>query len=422
MSWLGRLFAAPESKASRAWSTHIMGLGRAQWSPRNYGAFSREAYQTNVIAYSAINRIAQAVSSIEWLVEVSGTTTDGHPMLDLLRRPNPAQSGVAWWHTRVGYFLLSGNLYDEMVLDSRGRPGELWPLRPDRMSIIQGSRGLPAGYEYRMDNKNRVRFAADPITGEGPILHTKTFNPLDDWYGMSPVEASAYSVDQHNESSSWIQSLLQNAARPSGAMIVDKEQHLSDEEFLRIKREVEEKYSGAANAGRPMLLEGGLDWKAMGFSPMDMEILKTKEGGARDISLAFGVPPLLLNIPGDNTYANYREARLGFYEDTVLPFIRFQISNLNHWLGPYYGGARLRPNIDKIEAIADKRTKMWEMADSSDDLTLNESRAIKGYDPLPEPLGSMLMAEVRAQAKGGQESEPDESVEEVMREAAFGSR
>ncbi len=414
-----RFFPKLFTKASRALSLHFTSLPTAQWKPRNYTAFAKEAYQFNVIAYSAINRISSAVSSIEWEAWRDDKQVLGHPLLDLLKRPNPMQSGPDWWRTRLSYLLLSGNMYDERVKGSDEKVKELWPLRPDRMTIIKGTTGMPAGFDYKVGQKT-IHFEADPITGDSDILHTRLFHPLDDWYGMSPIEAGSYSIDQHNQSMNWVQSLLQNSARPSGALVVDKETHLSDDEFKRLKLEVEEKYAGAENAGRPMLLEGGLDWKAMGLSPIDMEILKVEEASARNISLAFGVPPLLLNIPGDNTFANYREARLGFYEDTILPFVNYTISELNPWLSD---DIKLRPNKDKIEAIADKRTKMWEMADNSFDLTLNESREIKGYEPLPAPLGDMLMAEVRSMAKPKQtpSGAGDAQIEEVIKELAFGS-
>jgi len=203
---------------------------------------------------------------------------------------------------------------------------------------------------------------------------------------------------------------------------MDKEVSLSDEEFQHLKSEIEMLYAGSENAGRPMLLEGGLKWEAMGLSPMDMEILKVKESSARDVSLAFGVPPLLLNIPGDNTYANYREARLGFYEDTILPFINYIMSEFNQWMAGYFPDIEVRPNKDKIEAIADKRMKQWEMADNSDDITLNESRALKGYPPLPAPLGAMLMSDIRNRGTEP-EAEPDvEEEAEMARRFAFGPR
>ena len=387
--------AAPaiEQKSSRAYAMHVTSMPDATWSKREFTAFAREAYRMNVVAYQAVNKIATAVASIEWEAWKGDTQFATHPILDLLKAPNPMQSGTDWWKSRVIYLLLAGNSYDERVLVG-STVKELWPLRPDRVSVICGDTGLPAAYDYKMGGQT-VRFPANQITGESDILHTAMFNPLDAYRGQSPVEAAAFAVDQHNSAMGWIQSLLQNSARPSGALIVGKDTTLSDDEFSRLKTELESRYSGPENAGRPMLLEGGLDWKQMGLSPVDMEILRIKDSAARDISLAFGVPPLLLNIPGDNTYANYREARLGFYEDTILPFISFMAAELSAWLGPNFGGVELRANKDKIEAIADKRMKLWDMADASLDLTLNESRNLKGYPPLPAPLGNMLMSEVR---------------------------
>jgi HK97 family phage portal protein len=407
---------AIEKKSSQAWALHG-NLPTARWNKRTYESFSREAYQFNVIAYSAITRVASAVSNIRWQVRSGDKVLTSHPLLDLLKRPNPAQSGHEWWTTRVGYAMLSGNIYDEAVISGE-RIIELWPLRPDRMKIVPGRLGLPSAFIYDMGGK-KVRYASDPLTGQSPINHTKLFSPLDDWYGMSPIEAAAFGIDQHNEGVNWIQSLLQNSARPSGALIVDSETPLGDDEYRHLKEEIETKYSGSDNAGRPMLLEGGLDWKQMGMSPVDMEILKAREMAARDISLAFGVPPLLLNIPGDNTYANYREARLGFYEDTIIPFVNYQLAELNHFFDPFFAGARLEIAMDSIEAIAEKRMKQWAMADASDDITLNESRRMKGLEPLPDPLGSTLMTEIRAGTRG---DSPAPELTKSLWEDAYGQR
>jgi phage portal protein BeeE len=75
------------------------------------------------------------------------------------------------------------------------------------------------------------------------------------------MEAGAYAIDQHNEASKWNQALMQNGARPSGALVVqmnkDGDANLSEEQFERLKSQLDEQYSGHSNAGRPMLLEGG---------------------------------------------------------------------------------------------------------------------------------------------------------------------
>ena len=140
-----------------------------------------------------------------------------------------------------------------------------------------------------------------------PVLHVKSFHPQDDHYGLSPLTAAASAIDVHNSASTWSKALLDNAARPSGAIVykgADGQGQLASDQYARLVDELETHHQGARNAGRPMLLEGGLDWKPMGFSPSDMEFHRTKEAAARDVALAFGVPPMLLGLPGDNTYAN----------------------------------------------------------------------------------------------------------------------
>lgn len=379
MGFLDRFRRAPERKESAAAQVLVMTPGQPVWSPRNYEAFSREAYSKNVVAYQCINRISEAVAAVRLGIYRGETELNEHPLAALLRRPNPLQSYGDYVRAKVGFLLLAGNGYEERVTIG-GKPRELYQLRPDRMKIIPSSNGVPSAYEYSV-NQQKVVFSMDPRTLACDVRHLKLFNPLHDWYGMSPIEAGAYAIDQNTEAMKHMQALLQNSARPSGALTVKDGQTLADEQFNRLKTQIEEQYSGSANAGRPMLLEGGLDWKQMGLSPTDMGIIETKYASARDIALAFGVPPLLLGIKGDNTFANYAEARLAFWEDTVLPLLEMILTDWNTWLAQPFG-VEVRADVDAIPAIAEKRLQLWKMADASTDLTINERRQIKGYGPV----------------------------------------
>jgi HK97 family phage portal protein len=371
--------AAPEQKESRTGAAMVMTPGQPAWSNRDYAAFADEGYRKNVTAYAAISKIADAVASVPWLAFRGKAEVTAHPILDLLRRPNPMQSGANYMRAKVGFFLLSGNGYEERIAVG-DNVSELYQLRPDRMQIVPSSNGFPKAYQYRHGGKI-VTWDVDPRRMTCDIRHMKSFNPLDDWYGLSPIEAGAYAVDQNNLAMSWMQALLGNSARPSGAMSVPPEQPLTEEQFNRLKTQIDDQYSGARNAGRPMLLEGGLTWQQMGLSPVDMQIIETKYSSARDVALALGVPPQLIGIPGDNTYANYQEARLAFWEDTVIPLIDMIADDWNQWIAQPQG-IELRPDIDQVPAIADKRRVLWDMADKSPDLTLNERRAMKGYEPV----------------------------------------
>ncbi len=133
--------------------------------------------------------------------------------------------------------------------------------------------------------------------------------------------------------------------------------------------------------GRPMILEGGLDWKEMGFSPKDMEFIEAKNIAAREIALAFGVPPMLLGIPGDNTYANYAEANRGFWRQTVVPLAHRMADGLAQLLQPYEEGAlRFVPDLDQVEALAPDRDALWKRVNDASFLTTDEKRQAVGYN------------------------------------------
>jgi len=372
----------PETKESQTGRIMVMNPGQPAWKPRDYKSFADEAYGRNVVAYRSINRIADAIASVKWTLWRGEQEIIEHPILTLLDRPNPLQSGDQYIRAKIGFLMLSGNGFEERV-KVRNEVKELYQLRPDRMTVIPGNNGFPEAFQYEV-NGRKVRFPVDPVTLDSDVRQIQLFNPINDWYGQSPIEAGAYAVDQHNESMAWMQSLLQNSARPSGALVMtgkDGQGELTQEQFHRLKGELEENYQGSGNAGRPMLLEGGLDWKQMGLSPTDMGILETKFSAARDVALTFGVPPQLLGIPGDNTYSNYSEARLAFWEDTVIPLLSFIGSDWTAWLAEPLG-MELRPDLDQVPAIVDKKHKLWDMADKSLDLTINERRILKGFEEI----------------------------------------
>ncbi len=125
---------------------------------------------------------------------------------------------------------------------------------------------------------------------------------------------------------------------------------------------------------------------------LDMDFINAKHTAARDIALAFGVPPQLLGIPGDNTYSNMREARLALWEETVLPLIDQIAAELNNWLVPRFGdGLELAHDLDAPPALGLRRERHWEKLNKADFITINEKRAAAGYgaiaggDVLPEP-------------------------------------
>ena len=191
-------------------------------------------------------------------------------------------------------------------------------------------------------------------------------------------------VDLHNAAGTWNKALLDNSARPSGALVYQAKEggNLTTEQFERLKAELEQGFTGATRAGRPLLLEGGLDWKAMSLTPRDMDFIEAKHAAAREIALALGVPPMLLGIPGDNTYSNLQEATRAFWRQTVLPLVNRTAKALIGWLGPAFDGdLALSPDLDQIEALSAEREALWARLEKASFLTRNEKRAAVGYGP-----------------------------------------
>ncbi len=353
----------------------------ARWSPGDFASLSSEGFMRNPVVYRCIRLISESAASMQWLLYENGIEIDEHPLLNLLSHPNARQAGQEFIEAVYGHLLISGNAFIKQI--SLGNtPRELHLLRPDKVRTITDANGWPSAYEVANGtNRQRYEINADNSCA---ILHLRIFNPLDDMNGMPPLRAAHMALNIHNASSIWNKALLDNSARPSGALVYASADspNMNEEQFERLKKELEDGYTGANRAGRPMLLEGGLDWKAMGYSPKDMDFIEAKNGASRDIALAFGVPPMLLGIPGDNTYSNYQEANRAFWRQTVLPLVGRTCGTLGNWLGPQFeNGLRLDVDRDKVEALAADRSALWQRLQEADFLSEDEKRAAVGYAP-----------------------------------------
>ena len=413
-NWLG----FKESQARIV--TTMNQVGRPVSTPANYEGFAAQGYGKNIIVYSAISKIATAAKGIDWCLYQKGTSKkskntqlEEHELLKLLEKPNPMQARAAFIESVVGFRMISGNSYVEANVgtsDKMGKPLELWPVRCDKMKIIPGLNGYPAFYEFKFGGTER-RFPVDPVTLSSKIMHWKGFHPLNDWYGLSPLEAAMLALDQNNAGQKWNLALMQNSATPSGVLQMKVSESnprgaLTADQYARIKKEFEENYQGAKNAGKPLVIEGGLNWQAVSLSPKEMDFLKSREATAIDLCVALGVPPEIMGL-GQKTFSNYAEARLAFYEETVLPTLDDLRDALNSWLAPAFGeGLYLDYDRDDIEALNTRRTTLMAGLKDVPFLTTNEKRRtcgfddIEGGDELDKPAPSMF--------DGGNEADDEE--------------
>jgi HK97 family phage portal protein len=333
---------------------------------RSYPAQFEEVYRRNPVGQRCVRLVAGMLG---------GLTIDGDAGAVALVRRDGLLEGVA------ANLLLHGNAYVQLIADSRDAPAELVQLRPERVSVVADDRGWPTGYVYSAGGQ-MTRYAREDALGRQQMAHIRALHPRDDHYGMGCLEAAIAAATVHNRAAKWNKSLLDNAARPSGALSYEPADGsvLSAEQFKRLKDELAVEFSGEANAGRPMLLEGGLKWQALSLTPADMDFVALKEGAARDIALAFGVPPVLVGLPGDATYANAREAGRALYRQTILPLAERFLDALGTMLSDWIGEVKLAVDTDQISELGEARAALWQAVGSAGFLSDAEKRDMLGFE------------------------------------------
>lgn len=361
------------------------------WSERDFERLAREGYQQNAVVARSVQMVADSVANIP-IIAYRGKGKDrveveDHPVLDLIRRPNPEQDGVALLKAFVSFYKITGNAYLERTAEDDPKKIEIYAWRPDRVTVIPGEDGLVEAYEYSSGGARR-RIGVDSVSGVRPVLHMKTFNPTNDWYGQSPLDACSWAIDISNEASAWNLGILKNSGAPSGAFVYKGSEAagntLTDEQIANLRRQLDEQVQGSRNAGRPMVLDGGMEWQQMALDPERMQYIEGAHRAAREIAFALGVPPMMLGIPGDNTYSNYQEARQAFYQDTVIPLARRVVAALSHWFARQLGeDVTLDINTDGLEALAGMRREMWQGLQAVSFLSVNEKREALGYGNVP---------------------------------------
>jgi HK97 family phage portal protein len=343
-------------------------------APRSY-EYTRgvtEGFIANPIAQRSVRLVAEGVGQAPLL-------SDDPRLAALVTATSTGQSLV---ETLAAQLLLHGNGYVQILKDASGTPVELFALRPERVKVVTGPDGWPCGYDYTVQGRTS-RIGLEDEDGWPGIIAIRAMHPLDDHSGAGALEAAWQAVQIHNAATHWNRALLENAARPSGALVYETGDGatLAHEQFERLKRELDVAFSGAANAGRPMLLDGGLKWQSMALSPADMDFATLKSAAARDIALAFGVPPMLLGLPGDNTYSNYREANRALWRLTLLPLADKLFAAIREGLAPWFPDAQLGIDLDRIPALSEDRERLWSQVSDADFLTRAEKRQMLGLSP-----------------------------------------
>jgi HK97 family phage portal protein len=392
-------------------------------SPVRYDQYVKESYMKNVIAFRAILEVSMAVASVDW--NLFKHDKDGgvdpitdHPVLDVFNRPNPYESFAYFMAKSQVNLTTAGNSFIERV--TAGASGarsikEMYSHRPDRITIkVNETSGLLESYIYTVNNKKKV-FEVDPVTQQGDILHVRDVNPLDDWWGMGSTTPQVMELDASNEAILWQKSLVENRGQPG--MVLTMETNLTAKQRDNIEEALKTKFTGGANAGKNLVLDNAknISVKPFGFTPVEMDWLESNREMARRIAFGYGVPPLLIGIPGDNTYNNYKEANLAFWEKTVVFWLNLWRGEFNNWIfdaKDTESGVELDYDLDGVPALAPRRQEMWENANKAMHLTINEKRRLLGYPDIEGGDVVLVQASLLPLGETPEDEEPDDDVDD----------
>lgn len=384
MGILSRLKAAADVLVGRAAASYVGGFitGRPTFPTPGFGTLAQEGFEKNAIVYAGIMEIATSVpeSPLRYRKRGSREPVESGPMSEALAMPSSWFSETDLWELSLVHLYLSGNFYWEKVRTRGGRVKELWPLRPDRVSIVPGKEQYVDAYRYRIDDREFSLPAAD-------VSHHRWPHPRNDFFGFPPLAAALRALATDNEAVDFAKALLENNALPGGLLKVSKD--IDQVEADRLKDRFVEKFSGSKR-GAPVVLKPGMDFEPISFDLEKVAFESVRNISTTEVLAVLGVPPILIGaLVGleRSTFANFAEARRAFHDETIAPLQRKLASRLSADpdFCPLGSGLEVYFDDSQVSALADMRAAKATATVASWNaglLTLDQALAELGYPPV----------------------------------------
>ncbi len=377
--------AAVQQRANRAsgvdvdWLQEAAGPG-AGWSRTEYG----EYYAASVSVYAAIKLRSEALSRPKLLIRrraADGTllpVDPDHPAQLLLDRVNPWYTRGDLWRATETYLNLWGSSFWALERDEKGQR-EIWPLRPDRVSVLPDRRQYIRGFVYQGRN-GPVAYTPDEV------LWMRYFNPLEEYAGLSPIAPVRLAADMGKDGLRFNRNFFRNSAQPDFVLLTNES--MTDSEVQDFYNRWEDRYRGPAKAHRPAIASFVRDIKTLGFSQREMEFIQGLRWSLEEVSRTYGVPKPLLSDLERATFSNVNAAERMFWRNTILPELQFFEERLNRMLLPRLGYPDLVVEFDVslIEALReDENSRVSREAQLLDRgvLTINEVRRTRNLPDVP---------------------------------------
>ena len=251
-------------------------------------------------------------------------------MIDLFNTANPYECGYMLKQQLISWLMLTGNAYlsydnfpgakkakDERTLALEGWsqkqsgaiPKEIYSLRPDRIKIIGDEKTYIGYYQYSAPDGALLYYRPEEI------VHFKTFNPADDFYGLSRVSVGKSAIDAEKYAIDYNKKFFENSARPDGYL--KTEQDVDETSATQIRMSWENSFRGWWSAHKTAVLGKGAEYKLVQQSAKDMDFANLRDQGKRDITNLLDMPLTLVEMV-DATFDNVSEGRKEFWSNVQI--------------------------------------------------------------------------------------------------------
>lgn len=340
--------------------------GRAGFPDGKYTTYATEGYSRNALVFACIEELStsaaepvmQAMQANKWYHAIDGSTSQAGRLLSVLDRPNPFMDSFEFWATVILHRSIAGNAYGLKVRSQSGRVVEIWLLRPDRVSIVPSAQNFIERYEYNIGDREPIRLPVEDV------IHWKTRNPLNDFFGMPPLAAIAGNVDLDNYSRDFVKTYFEKAGVPS-AILTTKQRMNPD-----LRKEIGERFSrehGGRDGWMGLLV---IDGAESSYTPMTQSLgaqglvlPELNEISESRISMAFGVPMSLIGTlagAGNSSYGNKKSERESFWNETLKPLYRELVGPLNRVLVPDFPGVQqVTFDLSTVGALLPDQDALW---------------------------------------------------------------
>lgn len=343
-------------------------------------------YRKSLYVFACISKIAEKVASTEFkMYRVMNSNGDvkevnTHPALDLLYKPNPYQTRMEFLEISEINLKTTGNAFWLKVRDDAGNVRELWNLRPDMVTVVSDPSQVIRSYQYITPIEGNV-VDFDP----NDIMHIKYPDPLNPFYGLSPILTCKYRIQTENFATKFQRDFFLNSARPDAVLKQsgDSGMKLTAEQKKEIKKQFEKAHKGEENSSGLAILEGGLEYQLVSISQKEMDFIESMKFTRDDILVVFKVPKPILAIVDDVNRANSETAMAIFLGETIKPEVQRFIDKMNEDLMVKEFGEEFY--LDFVDPTpANREQELQEYANGSQYgwLLINEIRQREGLQPV----------------------------------------